>query len=204
MFAFANRGSGQAVIEGTVVHLRHPDIGDHEQWAALRAQSAQFLRPWEPAWPRDDLTRPSFRARLRRYNTEIRAGTGYPFFVCRNEDDAILGGITLGNIRRGVAQNAQIGYWIGECHAGNGYMSEAVALTCEFAFARSGLHRIEAACIPGNTRSIRLLERNGFQKEGVLTAYLKINGQWRDHVLYARINPLHLGTMGRNGMKDRL
>lgn len=192
MFAFSSRGASGAVIEGRTVHLRHPELADHEQWAALRAESAQFLQPWEPVWPRGDLTRPAFRARLRRYAGEIRAGTGFPFFVVRNSDEALLGGITLGNIRRGVAQNGQIGYWIGEKFAGRGFMSEAVALVCEYAFARTGLHRLEAACIPGNSKSIRLLEKNGFQREGVLRAYLKINGRWRDHVLYARINPMHL------------
>lgn len=201
MFAFAGRSTGRAAIEGRTIHLRHPEPSDYEAWAGLREQSARFLKPWEPAWPRDDLTRPAFRARLRRYAGEIRAGTGYPFFVYRNEDEAMLGGVTLGNIRRGVAQNGQIGYWIGECFAGRGYMSEAVALICEFAFARNGLHRLEAACIPSNVRSIRLLERNGFRKEGVLAAYLKINGQWRDHVLYARINPLHMGAAALDGME---
>ncbi|WP_306119597.1 MULTISPECIES: GNAT family protein [unclassified Roseitalea] len=199
MFAFSNRSTGKAVMEGRQVHLRHPELADHEQWAALRAQSATFLKPWEPVWPRNDLTRPAFRARLRRYNNEIRAGTGYPFLVCRNGDDVILGGITLGNIRRGVAQNGQIGYWIGARFAGQGYMTEAVALICEFAFARNGLHRLEAACIPGNNRSIRLLERNGFHREGILAAYLKINGAWRDHVLYARINPLHVSAAASDG-----
>ena len=177
MFAFSSRSNAGAVMEGRAVHLRHPELADHEQWARLRAQSAQFLQPWEPVWPRGDLTRPAFRARLRRYGAEIRAGTGYPFFIVRNSDEALLGGITLGNIRRGVAQNGQIGYWIGERFAGQGYMSEAVGLVCEFAFARSGLHRLEAACIPDNGRSIRLLERNGFEREGVLRAYLKINGR---------------------------
>lgn len=191
MFAFSNRGSPKAVVEGRTLHLRHPEMADFEAWAHLREQSSEFLRPWEPIWPRDDLTRPAFRARLRRYGAETNAGTGYPFFICRNEDDALLGGITLGNIRRGVAQNGQIGYWIGERFAGRGYMSEAVALVCEYAFGRAGLHRLEAACIPGNTKSVRLLEKNGFEREGMLRAYLKINGHWRDHVLYARINPMH-------------
>lgn len=201
MFAFSSRsGSSGAVMEGRTVHLRHPELADHEQWSDLRAQSADYLRPWEPVWPRDDLTRPAFRARLRRYGAEVRAGSGYPFFVVRNSDDALLGGITLGNIRRGVAQNGQIGYWIGERFAGSGYMSEAVALVCEFAFVRTGLHRLEAACIPENARSIKLLEKNRFVREGVLRAYLKINGRWRDHVLYARINPTHQDDLGRGQM----
>ena len=198
MFAFSNRSTPSAIVEGQTVHLRHPEFADHEQWSALRAESAHFLRPWEPAWPRDDLTRPAFRARLQRYGSEIRGGTGYPFFIIRNADDTLLGGITLGNIRRGVAQNGQIGYWIGERFSGKGHMSEAVALVCEFAFARNGLHRLEAACIPDNGKSIRLLEKNGFEREGMLRAYLKINGRWRDHVLYARINPMHRDAAQRD------
>ena len=98
---------------------------------------------------------------------------------------------TLGNIRRGVTQSGQVGYWIGERHGGKGLMREAVKLVCEYGFSYNGLHRLEAACIPGNTRSVRLLEASGFEREGLLRSYLKINGTWQDHFLYARINPLH-------------
>ena len=192
MFAVpTGRGIQGSVIEGRTVHLRHPSAGDYEAWAELRSASAGFLKPWEPAWPRDDLSRPAYRARLRRYQTEIRNGTGYPYFVLRRSDDVLVGGITLGNIRRGASQSAQIGYWSGQSHAGHGYMTEALGLLCEHAFTRFGLHRLEAACIPGNTRSERLLEKCGFRCEGLLAGYLKINGEWRDHHLYARINANH-------------
>jgi [ribosomal protein S5]-alanine N-acetyltransferase len=191
MIAFPFRGTRQQIVTGRTVFLRYPDISDHAEWAALRAESESFLRPWEPAWPSDDLERSAFRGRIRRYNQEISAGTGYPFFICSRIDGAILGGITLGNVRRGVSQNGQIGYWIGSRHKGKGIMSEALGLVCEFAFATCGLHRLEAACIPDNTRSIRILEKAGFAREGFLRSYLKINGVWRDHVLFARINPRH-------------
>ena len=192
MFAFSSgrTGAGSA-IEGHTVYLRHPEPSDYEAWAMLRRASENFLKPWEPAWPRDDLTRPAYRARLRRYQGEVRAGTGYPYFILRRSDDCLLGGITLGNIRRGASQSGQIGYWSGETHAGKGYMSQALDLLCEHAFTRFGLHRLEAACIPGNTRSERILEKCGFRCEGLLAGYLKINGEWRDHHLYARINANH-------------
>ncbi len=192
MFAFpSGRGTASPAIEGATVYLRRPDAADYERWAELRAASAQFLKPWEPIWPRDDLTRPAYRSRLRRYHSEIRAGSGYPFFILRRSDDCLVGGITLGNIRRGASQSGQIGYWIGQAHSGHGYMSEALDLLCEHAFTRIGLHRLEAACIPGNTRSERILEKCGFRLEGLLAGYLKINGEWRDHHLYARINANH-------------
>lgn len=191
MIAFPFRGTRPQIIPGRNIYLRHPDISDHAEWAELRAESADFLKPWEPTWPPDDLERPSFRSRIRRYNQEISGGTGYPYFICDKRSEAILGGITLGNVRRGVSQCGQIGYWIGKRHQGRGIMSEALELLCQHAFSRFELHRLEAACIPDNTRSIRILEKAGFAREGYLRSYLKINGIWRDHVLYARINPHH-------------
>ena len=191
MIAFPFRGTRRQIITGKTVFLRHPDISDYAEWATLRAESAAFLRPWEPTWPPDDLERTAYRGRIRRYNQEIAAGTGFPFFVCAADKGTILGGITLGNIRRGVSQCGQIGYWTGERHCGRGYMSEAVGLLCEHAFLARGLHRLEAACIPDNTRSIRILEKAGFEREGYLRSYLKIDGIWRDHLLYSRINPRH-------------
>ncbi|MFZ2103105.1 MAG: GNAT family protein [Oricola sp.] len=191
MIAFPFRGTRQQIITGKALYLRHPDAADHGEWAELRAQSAEFLKPWEPTWPADDLERPAFRSRIRRYNQEIAAGTGFPYFICDKSTNAILGGITLGNVRRGVSQCGQIGYWIGERHQGRGVMSEAMAALCDHAFFVLGLHRLEAACIPDNMRSIRILEKAGFAREGYLRSYLKINGRWRDHVLYARINPRH-------------
>jgi ribosomal-protein-alanine N-acetyltransferase len=191
MIALPFRGTRQPVISGETVFLRYPEFADHAEWAALRAESESFLRPWEPAWPSDDLQRSAFRGRIRRYNQEVAAGTGFPFFICSRKSGAILGGITLGNVRMGVAQSGQIGYWIGAAHKGKGVMSEALTLVCGHAFSTIGLHRLEAACIPDNTRSIRILEKAGFAREGYLRSYLKINGVWRDHVLYARINPRH-------------
>lgn len=91
MFAFSFRGNGKAVIEAERVALRHPEMNDYMQWSALRAASASFLQPWEPRWPRDDLSRISFKNRLRRYASEISAGSGYPFFLIRHEDGALFG-----------------------------------------------------------------------------------------------------------------
>ncbi|MEN0002463.1 MAG: GNAT family protein, partial [Pseudomonadota bacterium] len=161
------------------------------EWAALRLESRAFLEPWEPRWSEYDLSRSAYRARMRRYRAEIDGGTAYPYFICRINDNAILGGITVGNIRRGVAQSGQLGYWIGKRFAGEGFMGEAVRVICAHAFTKSGLHRLEAACLPNNERSIAVLSSNGFVEEGTLRSYLKINGVWRDHILFSRINPVH-------------
>ncbi len=176
------------MVSGEGVILRRPRSSDYAEWARLRGRSRAFLTPWEPAWAPDELTRAGYRRRLRRYSEDVRQGVSAPFFVFRSVDDALVGGCNLNNIRRGVAQSCSLGYWAGENHARRGYISAAVRAVVALAFEHLGLHRVEAACIPSNAPSRGLLEKAGFQQEGVARAYLKINGVWRDHVLYARIN----------------
>jgi [ribosomal protein S5]-alanine N-acetyltransferase len=185
-------------VRGEGVYLRLSETGDYQEWAELREKSRAFLTPWEPLWPADDLTRASFRNRVRRHADEMARDEAYSFFVFREEDDALLGGLSLGHVRRGVSQAATLGYWMGEPYAGKGYMSRAVRAVIGYAFKIQGLHRIEAACLPSNEPSKRLLERVGFQQEGYARAYLNINGQWRDHLLFALLesDPLPLRTPG--------
>ena len=109
----------------------------------------------------------------------------------------LLGGLTLGLVRRGVAQACTLGYWMGERHAGKGHMTEAVRGALRFAFSDLALHRVEAACLPNNLASRRLLERVGFQREGEARAYLRINGVWADHFLYGVLSSDRLGDEAR-------
>ena len=160
---------------------------DFPAWARLREMSRDFLTPWEPAWPADDLTRSAFRRRLKRYAEDQRNDLSYSFFIFRKSDDALVGGLTIANIRRGVAQAGSLGYWMGEPFARQGHMTAAVRAVAPFAFGALGLHRIEAACIPTNTASTRLLEKCGFVREGLARQYLCINGVWHDHLLFARL-----------------
>jgi ribosomal-protein-alanine N-acetyltransferase len=174
-------------IEGEGVTLRLPQTAEFEEWAALRTASRDFLTPWEPSWPADDLTRAAFRRRLKRYAEDWRTDQSYAFFIFRKQDNLLLGGLTLANVRRGVAQAGSIGYWLGMRFARNGYMTAAVKGVLPFCFETLRLHRVEAACIPTNTASIRLLERCGFLREGYARQYLCINGVWQDHLLFARL-----------------
>jgi ribosomal-protein-alanine N-acetyltransferase len=176
------------VIAGAGVMLRAPQSGDHAEWAALREVSRDFLVPWEPIWPVDDLTRGAFRRRLKRYAEDQRNDLAYAFLIFRSDDNALVGGLTLANIRRGVAQAGSIGYWIGAPFARKGYMTAAMRALVPFCFQTLRLHRLEAACIPGNVASICLLEKTGFKREGYASSYLCINGAWQDHLLYARLD----------------
>jgi ribosomal-protein-alanine N-acetyltransferase len=166
------------------VRLRVPQMGDYEPWAAVRIESRAFLAPWEPSWPPDDVTRSAFRSRVKRYLRDIEDDTAYPFFIFRAVDQALLGALTISNVRRGVAQMASLGYWIGKNFARQGYMTAAVSTVMPFAFDHLRLHRLEAACLPSNIGSIRLLKRCGFSEEGLARRYLKINGRWEDHLLF--------------------
>ena len=174
-------------IDGGAVTLRLPVMDDHAQWAAVRSASRHFLIPWEPTWPSDDLTRAAFRYRVKRYYRDMREDTGYAFFVFTANDRRLAGGLTLSHVRRGVAQTASLGYWIGADLARQGLMTAAVAAIVPFAFRVLRLHRLEAACLPTNAASLALLRRSGFAEEGYARDYLRINGRWQDHVLFAII-----------------
>lgn len=165
--------------------LRMAENGDYEQWADLRERSRSFLKPWEPTWPSDCLSRRAFRARVRQALVDAREDTAYAFLIFRRQDGALLGGVTIGHMRRGAAQSASIGYWIGVEHARQGYMAEALSVVLKFSFESLKLNRVEAACLPHNTASRRLLEKVGFVEEGLARDYFRIDGAWQDHILYA-------------------
>ena len=160
-------------------------MSDYPDWVELRAVSRDFLTPWEPAWTSSELTRSSFRRRLKYYARDLREDLGYAFFLYDGDEDSLLGGVTLSNVRRGVTHACTLGYWIGAPFARQGYMSEALAALLEFGFEQLGVHRIEAACLPGNEASRKLLHKMGFSEEGYARHYLRINGAWQDHVLFA-------------------
>lgn len=172
-------------VEGDGVYLREPQMSDYAAWSALRAESRDFLEPWEPRWPRDELDRNTYRRRIRYYYRDARQDLGYAFFLFRTSDNALIGGLTLSNIRRGVSQTCSLGYWVGAPYARQGYMTRGVRAITWFVFDVLRLHRLEAACLPGNTASSALLTRSGFQYEGLARRYLKINGTWQDHWLFA-------------------
>jgi [ribosomal protein S5]-alanine N-acetyltransferase len=179
---------GARRFDGEGVYLRAPEPRDYQEWADLRESSRAFLTPWEPTWAADETSRSSYRYKLRRYAEDARDDKAYALFVWREEDDALVGGVTLSNVRRGVAQTTSLGYWAGVNHAGKGYITAAVCAVVRYAFEDLELHRVEAACQPDNIASTRVLRKAGFTEEGRARAYLKIAGQWRDHVLFGIVN----------------
>ncbi len=167
--------------------LRPPRLEDQREWSELREASRTFLQPWEPRWPNEHLSRTAFKRRVRWAVAEANAERAYALLLFDRREDMLVGGITISNIRRGPSRSASLGYWVGEAHARRGYMRDAVERVAEFCFQTLNLVRLEAACLENNAASRALLERCGFQVEGVVRGYLEVNGTVRDHVLYARL-----------------
>jgi ribosomal-protein-alanine N-acetyltransferase len=168
--------------------LRPPRTSDvPEVRRALRANSAH-LRPWSvaPAPGEDPLSLTSVSRAVLRHRREWKRGQSFVLFVCPREDDArVIGRVTLGGILRGAFQNAYLGYWIDAEHQGRGLMTEAVRATTTFAFGMAALHRVQAAVMPANKASLRVLEKAGYRREGSAARYLCIAGAWEDHILFA-------------------
>ncbi len=175
-------------LDGPRIYLLPPRYRDWRAWETLREASREFLTPWEPAWTPDALSHAAYRRRMRQVALEWHNDSGYGFHIFRRQDKALVGGVSLSHLRRGVAQSASLGYWIGAGFARQGYMSEALGCLIPFAFRRLGLHRLDAACLPDNEASRRLLARLGFSGEGRARAYLRIAGAWQDHLLFSLLD----------------
>jgi ribosomal-protein-alanine N-acetyltransferase len=175
-------------LEAEGVRLRAATLGDGPAWLALREQSRAHLTQWEPDWLPQDATLQSYKGRMRMQARERRAGAALPLLIFRQSDGALVGGVTLANIRYHASCSAGIGYWIGAPFLRQGYALAAIAAVVDHAFNRMGLNRVEAACQPENEPSRSLLGRVGFREEGLARKYLFINGAWRDHCLFAAIS----------------
>ncbi|MCA8868907.1 MAG: GNAT family N-acetyltransferase [Rhodobacteraceae bacterium] len=183
-------------IETDRLTLRLPKSSDHLAWAQQRQASADFLKPWEPVWSKDHLSRKAFSNRVLAAVRSVDSGLGLPLFLIRREDNLLLGALTLDNIQRGPSQSGTIGYWIAQEFARQGYMREAVTAVVHHAFTQLDLSRIQAGCLPENKASRGVLEKTGFKYEGVAQSYLQIGGRWRTHVLYANLRHDRRGRTG--------
>lgn len=185
------RGRGQETtalpeieLQASRLILRPPQAADWGQWADVRGHNQRRLKPFEPLWAPDALSGDFFRRRLARQARDWEQDRAQSFLIFRNDDQSLIGGMNINNICRGAAQFASLGYWICESVEGQGFMSEALIRTVDYCFHQVKLHRVNAACIPDNKRSIALLEKNGFVEEGFAKSYLNINGRWQDHILF--------------------
>ncbi len=164
--------------------LRPISQRDREVWRRVRAANLAWLSPWDATAPSRSHAQPrSFASMVRTMRREARAGRQLPFVV--EYDAHFVGQLTVSNIVRGSAQHASIGYWIDEAYAGRGIITRAVAMVIDHCFGAVGLHRIEVAIRPENTSSLRVVDKLGIKEIGYAPRYLHIDGDWRDHKLFA-------------------
>lgn len=175
------------VLETPRLLIRFPRQRDYLAWRQARDQSRGHLQPWEPEWGDWPPTKRDWQARLKVWRTGRDKGRAYSFLLVEKETGALLGGITLTNVRLGPARTATLGYWLSKQSTGQGYMTEAVEHVCQWAKKVLKLARIEAGTLPENGPSRSVLERCGFREEGYAQSYLQIAGERRAHVLYGLI-----------------
>lgn len=176
-------------LVGDDIYMRMGKKSDFSQWQKTRAENHKFLQPYEPTWGQNALGKPQFNARLRNDKYDASRDVKYAFFIFKKSNDQLIGGINMNNVQRGVFQCCALGYWLAQADNSKGFMSEAVEIISRECFGRWRFNRIQAATLVDNFASIRVLEKNGFECEGQARRYLKINGKWQDHVLFAKIAP---------------
>ena len=172
---------------GKEVILKKPRKENWKEWAELRQRSRNFLQPWEPKWPSNFLTKNSFDNFINMVDTSLKKRNGYNFFIFKKETNNLMGGVSLTNFKTEGYKSITMGYWMGEEYAGKGYMKDSLKVISNFCFNDLELNRIEAACLPKNLVSKRVLLRVGFKKEGYAKKYLSINGKLEDHLLLVKI-----------------
>lgn len=179
-------------IDAKRIYLRKPVAADAAAWVDLRMRNIKFHAPFSPQPALKALTVAGYKKRLAQYNADWRQDRAFVFFICTrgstevDGNDAIIGTITIGNIVRGAGQMASIGYWLDEAYTRQGYMTEALDRAILYAFRDKGLHRLQAASLPENAASIGVLKKCGFIEEGIARQYIRIAGEWRDHLIFSK------------------
>ncbi len=175
--------------------LRPPRTGDVTEIRRLLRANHEHLRPWNPAPPpgEDPSSITEVSKTVLRQRRDWKHGTSFVFMVAmRDRPERLVGKIALNGVMRGAMHGAYLGYWMAADQQGNGLCTEGITAVLDFAFGSAGLHRIQAAIMPRNDRSLRVIEKLSFRREGYAERYLQIAGKWEDHVLFARTREEHV------------
>jgi ribosomal-protein-alanine N-acetyltransferase len=175
--------------------LRPPCTGDVAEVRRLLRGNHEHLKPWNPAPSvgEDPSSITEVSKTVLRQRRDWKRGASFVFMVAERErPERFIGKIALSGIMRGGMFGAYLGYWMAEDHQGKGFVTEAIAAVLDFGFGPAGLHRIQAAIMPRNERSLRVIEKLAFRREGYAERYLQIAGKWEDHILFARTREEHV------------
>jgi len=174
--------------------LRILSSDDRAEYVRIHSQSHTHFAPWTPA-PEPGVTLEDlFQRHLEKATRGLVNDTDYRFVAVLG-NGRIAGFFNLSNIVRGAFHNAYAGWGVSADATGQGYATEAVSGLLDLAFAPPpkgvGLHRVQANVIPTNAASLRVADKNGFRREGLARAYLKIAGKWQDHLMLAKLAEEH-------------
>ena len=194
MITFRQKCAPLVVTDRLLIRL--PITHDYEAWVKLRRQSEKFLNQWEPEKNKEFYSKESFQTRVHWANKNFKLKKVLHLFLFLRSDGELIGGLTLDNIRYSPFNSGSLGYWLGEQHSNNGFMTEGLRAIFHYANRTLNVTRLEAATLPNNGASRRVLEKCEFKYEGVGQSYLQINGRWKNHVLYANINNHRRGSVG--------
>ncbi|MCM3628564.1 GNAT family N-acetyltransferase [Paenibacillus glycanilyticus] len=172
-------------MQSSRIELRTIGPGDARALLELRLRNRAFFQPFEPVRDEKHYTIEEQAKELANGEAAAEQGQAYIYGIFLPEFDELIGRIALTGVSKGAFQNAYLGYFIDEAHNGQGYATAAVSLIVRKAFDELNLHRIQAGVMPRNERSVRVLQKAGFRQEGLAQRYLKINGIWEDHLLFA-------------------
>jgi ribosomal-protein-alanine N-acetyltransferase len=175
----------QPQYQGNRIYLRQWQPQDAVALLAYRLENRSFLQPFEPAQHNDQFTSQFAEQKIEQWIDESVSDIGYAFGIFLKESDLLVGTIHLNRVIRGPLFNCLVGYSMAQRFNGQGLMTEAVGISLTIAFGPLGLHRVEAGVMPRNIGSMRILEKNGFRQEGLFRKYLRINGEWEDHAVFA-------------------
>jgi [ribosomal protein S5]-alanine N-acetyltransferase len=167
------------------IFIKPLELKDIKPLLDLRIKNKNYLKPFEPILPAHYFTMAGQEDVVKRAMGNWENDLGYSFGICLPNDGQIIGVVNLSNIVRGAWQNCNIGYFIDKDSQGKSFTTQAVTLVLQFAFEEANLHRVEAAIMPRNVGSIRVVEKTGFNFIGLSKNHLKINGHWEDHCIYA-------------------
>ena len=173
----------------STAYVRRVASADRSEFVALMQRSRGFHDPW--------ITPPTTATLFRQYLARTARTDHEGFLVCDMTTDAIVGVVNINNIVRGSFLSASLGYYVGACYAGQGFMTQGLTRVLRIAFDELHLHRLEANIQPDNEPSKRLVMRCGFTYEGLSPAFLYINGAWRDHERWVAIDPRDSLRRGR-------
>jgi len=167
------------------IELRLPEPEDVHAFLELVVRNRDHFRPYEPRRPPAYFTLAGQRDQIAAAQRQARLGERFEFGIWETTSGELVGRISLGGISRGALQNAYLGYGVDIGHGGRGIATQAVKLAVRTAIDDLGLHRVQAAVVPENTASARVLTKAGFREEGLARRYLFLDGQWKDHRMFA-------------------